>query len=173
MKRTKEQSVWEIYNGQVKVLRDQGLTLQAIGDRVGVTRERIRQILKEHYGTTKIPGFVFREQLANLIGCTGTYLVFLEKRGVLNPIHSGGQYLYDRDESEKAALAIAQMRQKGHWVELVCDGCGITFERGQNQVTSKTKRGQKLWFCSRRCLGKYVGRHYGFAAHPKNAGRRK
>lgn len=45
--------VWEIYNGQIKELRNQGLTLQAIGNQVGVTRERIRQILNEHYGTRR------------------------------------------------------------------------------------------------------------------------
>lgn len=166
---TKEQSVWGIYNGQVKSLRNQGLTLQAIGDRVGVTRERIRQILEEHYGTTKISGFIFRDRLARLIGCSSSYLFSLEKRGVLNPIHRGSYYLYDREESEKAALAVA--RQKEHWAILVCDECGGTFERERSQVTFKTKKGQKLWFCSRYCFGKYAGEHYGFAAHPENAGR--
>lgn len=165
---TKEQTVWEIYNGQVKSLRNRGLTLQAIGDRVGVTRERIRQILEEHYGTTEISGFITRERLARLIGCSSSYLVSLEKRGVLNPIYRGSAYLYDREESEKAALAVAQMRQRR--VTLVCDECGRAFERERSQVTFKTKKGQKLWFCSRYCLGGYVGEHYGFAAHPENAG---
>lgn len=169
---TKEQSVWGIYNGQVKALRNQGLTLQAIGDRVGVTKERIRQILVAHYGTTEVPGFIVRERLAGLLGCSSTYLLSLEKQGVLNPIHSGsgGYRLYDRDESEKAALAVAQMRQNGHWVKLVCDECGRDFKRERSQVTFKIKKGQKLWFCSRHCLGKYTGQHYGFTAHPENAG---
>ena len=165
---TKEQSVWGIYNGQVKALRNQGLTLQAIADRVGVTRERIRQILEEHYGTTEIPGFIVRSQLAELIGCSGWLLISLEKRGVLNPIHSGSYYLYDRDESEKAALAVAQMRPKR--VKFACDECGRAFERVRSQVIYKTKKGQKLWFCSRHCLGKYAAPRWGFAAHPENTG---
>lgn len=160
--------VWETYNGQVKTLRNQGLTLQAIGNRIGVTRERVRQILEEHYGTTKISGLIPRSQLGKLLGSSGTQLARLERQGVLDPIHIGRRYLYDRDEVEQAALLIIQIRQ-ATWIRFICPECGKVFERERSCVTYRTTRkGQEHWFCSRQCLGKFVGRNYGFTAHPEN-----
>lgn len=160
--------VWGTYNGQVKTLRSQGLTLQAIGNRVGVTRERVRQILKKHYGTTKIPGLIYRDRLSKLLGCSADWLAGLEKQGGLNPIHIGKHYLYDRDEAEKAMLAVQKERQKEYWITLVCPECGKVFERERRYIIYRTRKGQKHWFCSRQCLGKFVGRNYGFTAHPEN-----
>ncbi len=47
---TKEQSVWGIYNGRVKVLRNQGLTLQALlkGKTVGdIVEDALRKLKEE------------------------------------------------------------------------------------------------------------------------------
>ena len=37
--------VVEIYDGQIADMRRDGFTLQRIGDKIGVSRERVRQIL--------------------------------------------------------------------------------------------------------------------------------
>ena len=106
MKKIGMPTVWETYDGLVKKLRDDGFSLQAIGNEVGVTRERIRQILNEHYGTTKISGFTNRVKLAKVIGCSEYRLRKLEKECKINPIRHKWFYLYSKDEAEKAVLAL-------------------------------------------------------------------
>ena len=98
--------VWQQYGSQLKVLREQGLSLQAIGDKVGVTNERIRQLLKKHYGTAKVSRVGTRIALAVSLGCNPYKLKLLEKQGILHPIHSGGRYLYSHDEAVKAIVAL-------------------------------------------------------------------
>ena len=130
--------------GEIKRPRDQGYTLQAIGDMFGVTREWIRQILKKHYGTTMVLGLTSRAQLARIIGCSDMQLYYLEQKGVLNPIRIGFRYLYDRDEAEKAALAV--FWKPPHWVTLVCEWCGEVFDRCRSLVAYRTMKRQKRRF---------------------------
>lgn len=157
-------SVWQTYDGQVKELREQGMTLQVIGNKFGVTRERIRQILVEHYGTTTIQ-LVTRVRLAKLLGCSYWKLAFLEKKGVLNPRNIGKYYFYDRDEMEKAALEV--MRPRAPDVERICEICGTVKFYRPYEINPRSP-GK---FCSRRCQGVWTGRSFGFAAHPENRGK--
>lgn len=99
------QSVWQVYNGQIAELRKQGNTLQQIGNRVGVTRERIRQILKEQYGKIEIP-LLPEYKAAELIGCSYWRLRCLRKSSVINPIHMGHYWRYSLDDMEAAMLAV-------------------------------------------------------------------
>ena len=41
--------IYEEYGGLIATLRSGGSTLQQIGERLGVTRERVRQVLREHF----------------------------------------------------------------------------------------------------------------------------
>ena len=107
-------NTWNLYNGQLMDMRQSGLTLQAIGDKVGRTRERVRQVLKEHYRTTKIRGLIAREPLAARLGCSYQRLEDLEKLGIIKSLHSGWFYLYDKIEAEKARLALIRF----------CEHCG-------------------------------------------------
>jgi YHS domain-containing protein len=43
-------------------------------------------------------------------------------------------------------------------VALICPVCGSTFEREASKVRSGQRRGQRLFLCSRSCIGKAVGR---------------
>lgn len=101
-------SVWEAYNGQLADMRRSGASLQQIGDKAGVTRERIRQILKRHYGKIQVPLLV-EKQAARIIGCGEWRLEKLREQGMLNPKHMGGRWLYDRDELEKAMLLLQRV----------------------------------------------------------------
>lgn len=46
-------TVYDTYDGLIAQWRGEGYTLQEIGNRVGVTRERIRQILNKYFGNPK------------------------------------------------------------------------------------------------------------------------
>jgi len=157
--------VWDLYNGQVKEFRSQGYTLQAIGDKFGVTRERIRQILNEHYGNTR-RGLITRESLAKFLKCSATTLGKMEKQGILKPTHRGRLHLYNRDEAEKATL-----RTVHHlimpYIEKICEECGRKFYVKPYNIREVSPRR----FCSKFCQGKWVGNHYGFTAHPENTRR--
>lgn len=98
-------TVWQVYNGEIVSLRREGHTLQQIGDHVGVTRERIRQILNEHYGKVEI--LLLPEiKVAKLIGCTSNRLEQLRDRGLIHPARIGYYYRYSRDDIEMAMLAL-------------------------------------------------------------------
>lgn len=57
-------------------------------------------------------------------------------------------------------------------IKVVCDECGVIFDRLQGQLIYWIgKRNQKHVFCSRKCLGKFTARNYGFLAHPENRGK--
>jgi len=107
--------VVDIYNGEIVAMRKDGDTLQSIGDKVGVTRERVRQILNEYYGGTKT-SFLSEHQVAILCGCSDQIIGRMRKQGLVNPRLSGYYHLYDRDEVEKAYLAY--LRQ--------CAMCGVS-----------------------------------------------
>jgi len=156
--------VWETYDGQVKQMREQGLSLQAIGDNVGVTRERVRQILRRHYGTTESK-FVSRERLAKFLGCSDYLLARLEERGALSPLHSGGRYLYSPEEAEGAVeRLIEHLTSLPVVVERICESCGRRFSVRPYRV----RHSSPARFCSNKCKGMYVGVHYGFRARPEN-----
>lgn len=98
-------SVWETYNDQIADMRRQGHTLQVIGSTIGVTRERVRQIIKEHYGEIK-RNLLTEPNVARIIGCSVTRLQNLRRSGVINPIRYEGFHFYDRSETEKAMLVL-------------------------------------------------------------------
>ncbi len=95
-------------------LRQSGLSLQAIGDKFDITRERVRQILEEHYETTRIERLFPRGKVVEFIGCDVQRLANLEKEGKVNPIRSGGKHLYNFEEIKKALDALT----------LFCKHCG-------------------------------------------------
>jgi len=61
--------VWQTYDGQIKEMRDEGQTLQDIGNQIGVSRERVRQILVQRYGAADVGKDLYiRNQLQKLLG---------------------------------------------------------------------------------------------------------
>lgn len=125
---------WETYDGTIADMRRHGHTLQQIGDRVGITRERVRQILEKHYGKIAAT-FLNESALEKLIGCQKGRIKSLRERGILNPQHRSWFYLYDRYEAEKAMLAL--QRNCKHCGEplllkhngIYCPGCQKEYRR--------------------------------------------
>lgn len=50
---------------------------------------------------------------------------------------------------------------KSHHTTLTCEGCGVTYSLILSQAQTRLRR-NKHHFCSRRCLGKWLGTNYGF-----------
>ncbi len=105
MEKTQARSVREVYNGQIAVWREQGYSLQQIGERVGVTRERVRQILNRFYAGT-FPRFPNQESVCRLIGCSSTRLLRLRKEGIFTPERIGGRLRYSPEDIEIIVLAL-------------------------------------------------------------------
>lgn len=54
-------------------------------------------------------------------------------------------------------------------VKLVCDECGNILERPmKDSLYRLSELSYRHVFCDRTCLGRYAGKHYGFAVHPEN-----
>lgn len=100
---TKPRGIWQIYNGAIYRRRQEGATLQEIANEVGgVSRERIRQILVKHYGSTEVEGLLTSRDLAGLIGASVRTIQNYAKRGVLRPLlprRSGRHLLFRAEES--------------------------------------------------------------------------
>jgi len=65
-------------------LRQSGATLQQIGNKMGRTKERIRQILVENYGSSKCP-LVSSYKLASMLGSSPRQILGLYQDGVIVP----------------------------------------------------------------------------------------
>lgn len=62
-----------------------GLTLEQIGSRFGITRERVRKLIAKHYGSSGVRELLTITDLARLTGCTWKYIDNLRQRGVIQP----------------------------------------------------------------------------------------
>uniref|UniRef100_A0A6M3J9C9 Putative DNA binding, helix-turn-helix domain containing protein n=1 Tax=viral metagenome TaxID=1070528 RepID=A0A6M3J9C9_9ZZZZ len=96
-------------------MREAGHTLQQIADVVGVSRERIRQILRDYYPEV-CPRGVSEESVAELLGCSSSVLYRLRKEGLINPGRFGSLFRYSADDVEKARSLLNKR---------LCLACGV------------------------------------------------
>jgi len=66
-------------------MRQSGATLDQVGSHFGITRERVRYLLTEHYGSTRIQNLLTAAELARLTGYGRGYINKLKRRGVIQP----------------------------------------------------------------------------------------
>ena len=52
-----------------------------------------------------------------------------------------------------------------------CEWCGKLFRDKGSSIVARANRNKHI-FCGDKCNGAYMGKHYGFAAHPENIRRR-
>lgn len=105
-------------------------TLKQIGDKFGITRERVRQILNKNKLDTH--HLCYPKHRCNNCGKPTNHKLFCSKKCKL--------------EFSKATL--------------ICDQCGITFERRvYNMKGNIIRNHSKNTFCSRRCLGLWMFDH--------------
>lgn len=136
-------TTWEVYNGYIKERRQAGATLQEIADEAGRSRERIRQILKQHYGSTRTVfdvGLITTKELAEITGYSYTSILGLKDRGIIEPsgVGEGGTYLWRPD-------CVTQ----------------IQTARGRCKICDKPIPKRRRQYCSEACrveAGKYKNR---------------
>lgn len=138
-------TIFETYNGVIAQMRRSGSTLAEIGNAVGVTRERIRQILNQYYPGTQM-SCLKESQLAKVIGCHPKRLIKLRQQGILKPRHTSGLYLYDKDEVEKAMLAIQKLcihcgEPVPKYNQVYCAVCSA--EQRRNPYKFRSEEGKK------------------------------
>lgn len=136
----KEEEVWN--------LRQQGYTLQEVGDKYGVSKQAVWQRLVRRYRTTKVPNLLAREAFAKFLGCTSSKLMALEEKGLVKPIHYNYTYLYRRYDAGKVAKLLIKPPPVA-LVELTCEVCGGKFYRKPYWIRPNSP-GR---FCSKKCQG--------------------
>lgn len=118
-------------------------TLQEIGDRFGITRERVRQILKEAGEQTR--------------AYVQTYLCY----------HCGKNL-----GRRKKVFCNKQCQHDYYHMRVPCEICGQLSEYSIAVLAWRVKHmkhKQKLFFCSRVCHGKWLAANYGFTVYPEHA----
>jgi len=76
--------VYQEYGDLIAALRSQGKTLQQIGDQLGVTRERVRQVLSKHFPECSIPPST--EEAAKKLGMSYRHFRRTAERLGIRPI---------------------------------------------------------------------------------------
>ena len=86
----------EINASAIHAMRHLGATLQQIADKIGKTKERVRQILVKNYGSTKHE-LISTKQLCKLTGLPRNRIIELYLANVITPVRewdtSIGRYL--------------------------------------------------------------------------------
>lgn len=141
--------------------------LTEVGSIFGVTRERVRQI-------------------ANANGFTGYNAQDPETR--VNPGMMGRALCKScgKPTNEKRFPENHTSRKlcrDCQWIEIACSQCGkmkrvrtsdYLTRRSEKYSAARVANGKPPYtgtgvFCDRKCLGRWIGLHHGFAAHPENA----
>ena len=157
--RKRAQSPQHERNATMRELRSQGLTLQEIGEKYGITRERVRQIC---VGVEKPK----KELPVKTCGVCGKQFSHKHRK-------------YCSDECSGEAIGASNRRPDSKWsrhgkVKLTCAGCNVEFERS-NYIDNigKTSRRLKgitdsgLRFCSRECYWEHCGDLFTNLRRPK------
>lgn len=122
------------------------MLLQEIGDKVGLTRERVRQLLKNEGLPTRHHD---QRQQYECLQCHTVY-----------PHH--------RTYGDRQGFCSRACRAAYRQIPMVCEECGVVFLRRQSDVINAAKHGQQHIFCGRLCHGAWFGRNFGWATRPED-----
>jgi len=122
-------------------------TLQEIGTRYGVTRERVRQVLSE----AEKPTGAYHQ----------TYLCIQCGKDI---------------GTEKKLFCNQQCQHNHRYIEIACICCGTLKEYNVKYLVwqiEHSRHSSNLFFCSKFCNGKWLAENHGFITHPKSIGRKR
>jgi len=143
-------------------------TLQDIADEVGLTRERIRQIINisledndlKPIHRIKRRGGMDGLKMDDCVGGCGKSMYKVFRRYANSPY-------------------MCHPCRKREWEELrlTCTNCGRTFSLSDSykyhrKSYKRRAKHPEMNFCSKSCLGEYSGRNFGFGANRKNINKR-
>ncbi len=124
---------------------NQCATLQVIGDAVGVTRERVRQILSD----AGLPTAHWKQR----------YLCIV----------CGGEIKDRRRRYRHSPFCSNECSHKYYYLTLICDMCGKPFERQVSHILMYPSRmnkknpalnmRQSITVCSKQCHGRWLSKH--------------
>ena len=128
-------------------------TLQEIGDKFGLTRERVRRILAKRNVTKPSRRIPIKQRPCKFIGCQNYHTA---KRHRYCDEHA-----YDSHNGRKTLSH--QFRV------LTCSKCGTKYQRSEHFMkTTGLRNGKPIGtFCSRECFGGYVAKHFGWQPRPE------
>lgn len=66
-------------------MRQSGASLDQIAAHFGISRERVRQLLVKHYGSTRLGELLSTTEVKHRAGCTYTDILKLKRRGIIQP----------------------------------------------------------------------------------------
>jgi len=107
---TTSKSVRQLFGGEIKRLREEGYSLQQIGEMVGVTRERVRQILNKYYPGTK-PKLLSTRQVAERSGVPESVIRKLRRSGLIHPARmarNSNSYRYEEKTLQEVKIALSR-----------------------------------------------------------------
>jgi ribosomal protein S14 len=127
----KNTGVYTVYNGMIPKMRTNGSTLQEIGNRCGVTRERIRQVLNKYYPDNLHASAFTTEHLARELEisryCVRSLCNQLGIKPLRAPREHGKLVLWDKKALPKLRIAHT------------CQICGKPIPKGRR------------YYCSQQC----------------------
>lgn len=128
-------------------LRNPCATLEQIGGKFGVSKERVRQVLSEANAPTK------SIRIKNQYHCLNCGKL-IQTQGKKFCSHEC-QHLYSQ-------------------IPIKCSECGEIFHISKSQLFAReTRRKVEGYWCSKQCFGKWLSRNHGFIKHPENRGHAK
>lgn len=130
----------------VRLYNNENWTLEKIGRRFGVTKERARQVLQACGVNTDGRVRTHEQKICKICGRRYSVLksdLTFRSRGIC---------------SQKCWRPRV-------FVGVTCSECGHKMRIPKRRFKVNTSG---LFFCNRICQGRYAGRHYGFIEHPEN-----
>ncbi len=119
LKRESKKTAEEIPYRNIKHLRERGYTFEEIGERVGLTKQRVHRIINDFYPGTK-PVVLSEVQAAKTLGTTKLRLFFMRKRGEIHPLKRGVMHRYNEKTLEEVRKALKKN----------CEICGALVPSG-------------------------------------------
>ena len=136
-------------------------TLQIIGDAIGLTRERARQIIVRVNKEAKLHGIIEPIERISNGGRFQAYCI------------ECGKDKYQGKKAYERGSGMCRECKKAKPIVFFCSGCGKETIKSTPEEISSYKQNKKhsknpsLNFCSKQCSGRWVGANKGFGATKK------
>lgn len=138
MENKKRKSVIELLDGSIKELREAGYSLEHIGKKGGVTKERMRQVIKKYYPGIK-PKLPTERQVAKMLVISPIVIVNFRNKGLIKPTKFGPLYRYDKktiNQLKKLLKKVCRICGKplNSRRRTLCENCSSSADKPMNEA---------------------------------------